>query len=65
MLLKVKPFVVCTWYRPPGSTVEFMNKFENVLHKFESYHLEVNIIGDINCNVGIQPPMIASQKLTT
>ena len=32
--------------------MEFMNKFENVLHKLESYHLEVNIIGDINCNVG-------------
>ena len=25
---KAKPFIVCTWYRPPGSTTELMNRFD-------------------------------------
>ena len=33
---KVKPVVVSTCYRPPRSTVDIINKFENVLHKLES-----------------------------
>ena len=34
---RVKPFIVCTWYWPPGSTVELMDRFEAVLQKLDSY----------------------------
>ena len=60
---KIKPFIMCTWYRPPGSTIEMMNRFEVVLQKLDSYHMEVNIIGDINCNVGAISPDCSTQKL--
>ena len=53
---KAKPFIVFTSYRPPGSTTELMNRFEDVLQKLDSYHREVNIIGDLNCNVGATSP---------
>lgn len=32
---RVKPFIVCTWYRPPGSTII----------------AKIGLIGDINCNI--------------
>lgn len=60
---KAKPFIVCTWYRPPGSTTELMNRFEDVLQKLDSYHMEVDIIGDLNCNVGATSPDCSTQKL--
>ena len=60
---KAKPFVVCTWYRPPRSTTEMMNRFDDVLQKLESYHMEVDIIGDLNCNVGATSPDCSTQKL--
>ena len=60
---KAKPFIVCTWYRPPRSTTELMNRFEDVLQKFDSYHMEVDIIGDLNCNVGATSPDCSTQKL--
>ena len=61
---KVKPlFYVCTWYRPPGSTTELVNRFEDVLQKLDSYHMEVDIIGDLNCNVGATSPDCSTQKL--
>ena len=60
---KAKPFIVCTWYRPPGSTTELTNRFEDVLQKLDSYHMEVDIIGDLNCNVGATSPDCSTQKL--
>ena len=60
---KAKPFIVCTWYRLPRSTTEIMNRFEDVLQKLDSYHMEVDIIGDLNCNVGTTSPDCSTQKL--
>ena len=40
-----------------------MNKFEVILQKLDSYHMEVDIIGDINCDVGATPPDFNTQKL--
>ena len=42
---KIKPFLVGTWYRPPGSTIETIAKFKSTLRELESYNLEVD------CNV--------------
>ena len=33
-----------------------MNRFEDVLPKLDSYHMEVDIIGDLNCNVEATSP---------
>ena len=60
---KIKPFLVGTWYRPPGTTIETIEKFESTLRELESFNLEVNIIGDINCDVGASPLDHKTQKL--
>ena len=60
---KAKPFTVCTWYRPPRSTTEMMNRFEDAMQKLDSY-LEVDIIGDLNCNVGTTSPDCNTHKLS-
>lgn len=60
---RVKPFIVCTWYRPPGSTIDMMDRFEAVLQKLDLYHMEVDVIGDINCNIDATPPDWSTQKL--
>ena len=33
-----------------------MNRFEDVLQKLDSYHMEVDIISDLNRNVGATSP---------
>ena len=48
---KTKPFLISTWYRPPNASVELFEKFNCILTKIESLHLESTIIGDFNCNV--------------
>ena len=53
---RVKPFIVCTWYRPPGSTIDMMDRFEAVLQKLDSYQMELDVIGEINCNVNATSP---------
>ena len=39
-----------------------MNRFEDALQKLDSY-LEVDIIGDLNCNVGTTSPDCSTQNL--
>ena len=40
-----------------------MNRFEDVMQKLDSYHMEVDIIDDLNCNVGATSPDCSTQKL--
>ena len=47
-----KPFIVGTWYRPPDANAEILMAFESLIDRIEMLGLEVNIIGDFNCNVG-------------
>ena len=49
---KAKPFIVGTWYRPPGSNIEIFTKFHDLLGRLENYDMEINILGDINCDLG-------------
>ena len=53
--LKAKSFIVSTWYRPPRSNVDAMKDFELLVQRIESLGLEVNILGDLNCNVAACP----------
>ena len=40
-----RPFLVCTWYRPPNSPADLFNEFEN------SLNLELYLVGDMNVNM--------------
>ena len=60
---KVRPFLAGTWYRLPGSTIETIARFEYTLRELESYNLEVNITGDVNCDVGASSLDHKTQKL--
>ena len=50
-----KPFIVGTWYRPPGSTNEIMHAFGTALERLEQHNLETNILGDFNCDIAAIP----------
>ena len=54
-LKKTKPFLVATWYRPPNSPLCVMDAFECVLDNLESQDIEINILEDLNCDVGATP----------
>ena len=44
--LKMKPFIVGIWYRPPTSTSDTMTGFESFIERLELLGLETNIIRD-------------------
>jgi hypothetical protein len=48
---------VSTWYRPPDSSIELFDKFENFLQKADDENKEL-ITGDLNCN------LLATEKNT-
>ena len=52
---KAKPFIVGTWYRPPGCGIEILNAFVTLLHHLETHDLETNIIGDFNHDISANP----------
>lgn len=46
-----KPFLVVTWYRPPGSTVDKFNYFETLVGRLDAEGAEFYVMGDLNCNL--------------
>ena len=52
---KTKPFLIATWYRPPNLLTSVMDTFECLLTHLESQDIEINILGDLNCDVGATP----------
>lgn len=56
--LKVKPFIISTWYRPPHSLVGVLKEFEDFLKAVDAEGKETLVVGDINCdlaNTSIDP----------
>ena len=48
----VKPIVVTTVYRPPGSCVELFHKIETeLISKIEAENKECIFTGDVNCDL--------------
>ena len=45
-----KPFLLCTWYRPPDSPSSFFQPFEQLLDKIDCLNYEFHLLGDLNCN---------------
>ena len=50
--LKIKYFIVGTWYKHSTSTMDVMNSFKSLIDKLEIYGPETNVLGDFNCNAG-------------
>lgn len=46
-----KPFIVVTWYRPPGSPIAVFSSFEILLGKLDSENVEYFLMGDLNCDM--------------
>ena len=46
-----KPFLVGTWYRPPNSSRELLNFFENTIESIDAENSELYLVGDIKCNL--------------
>ena len=49
--IKVKPFIISTWYRPPDSLIGILGEFENFLKAVDLEGKEDLQAGDINCNL--------------
>lgn len=44
------PFLVNTWYRPPGSPVSIFSSLETLIGKLDSLNVEYFLLGDVNCD---------------
>ena len=47
---KTKSFLINTWYRPPGSTLDLFMDYEECIAKTDNENKEVITIGDFNCD---------------
>ena len=57
------PIFVCTWYRPPGSTIELFDIFESILKTIDATNGELYILGDLNCDLLASNPDCHSKRL--
>ena len=60
---KCKPFLIATWYRPPNSSVEIFDNFENFPYLAENENMDLIITGDFNCHLLATKPDIHTKKL--
>ena len=47
---KAKLFLINTWYRPPNTSVELFNSYEELVKNMDSDGNEIILIGDFNCD---------------
>ena len=49
---KSKPFLINSWYRPPNSSQECLNVYEELITRMDSENKEVIfiLVGDFNCD---------------
>ena len=47
---KSKPLFIATWYRPPKSNHDLLQKVEHFLKLFDDEDMEITIAGDPNSN---------------
>ena len=57
------PIFVCTWYRPPGTTIELFDIFESILKIIDATNGELCIFGDLNCDLLASNPDCHSKRL--
>ncbi len=58
-----KPFLVSTWYRPPGSVTRLFDDFETFLRRCDLENKELLLMGDLNCDVSKSPPDAHTRRL--
>ena len=58
-----KPFLIATWYRPPGSPSELFSSFESFIDQLDSLDLEYYLLGDFNCNLASPTPDVNTRHL--
>ena len=58
-----RPFLVTTWYRPPGSDTRLFDDFENFLSRCDLANRELLLMGDLNCDVSKFPPEAYTRRL--
>ena len=58
-----RPFLVTTWYRPPGSDTRLFDDFENFLSRCDLENKELLLMGDLNCDVSKFPPDAHTRRL--
>ena len=47
---KAKPFLINSWYKPPNTTLEIFNAFEDLITRMDSGNKEIILLGDYNCD---------------
>ena len=47
---KAKSFLINTWYRPPGTSLDLFSDYEECIRKMDYENKEVITIGDFNCD---------------
>ena len=53
---KVKSFLLCTVYRPPNSSITFLEEIEKTIVDSLLLGMEIIIIGDLYCNLQVNCP---------
>ena len=48
---RMKPLLVCSWYRAPDLRAEIFDHFEIFLQNIEHENKDVILTGDLNCNL--------------
>ena len=48
---RMKPLLVCSWYRAPDLSAEIFDHFETFLQKTEHENKDIIFTGDLNCNL--------------
>ena len=60
---KCKPFLIISWYRPPGTHMDLFEKINHVLENVECTDKEVMIVGDTNCDLLTSNPTCYTLKM--
>ena len=47
---KAKPFLINSWYKPPNTTLEIFNAFEDLISRIDPENKEITLLGDYNCD---------------
>ena len=51
-----RPFLILSWYRPPGSQVECFQKLQKILSYLDNENKEIILLGDNNCDITVRTP---------
>ena len=59
---KAKPFLINTWYRPPNSSLEVFDSYEDIVKNMDIEDKEMVLVGDFNCDWSLESSNSNPQK---